>query len=76
METGIYFPPTHDVPLSYRSGIPTAEACRSYCECEKDAPFFSHINSDCRCRNSGAVGEIRHNEDVSGVARGCGGAGE
>ena len=75
METGIYYD-GYDIPLTYREGVPTAEACRSYCNSEKDAPFFSWRNGYCTCKSSNAGRAIRFSEDVSGAARGCSGPGE
>ena len=56
---------------------PTAENCRSYCECAHDAPFFTRGNGDqkcyCKSDNNNPGGETGK---FSGVARGCGGASE
>ena len=65
---------------SYReSGIyTTAEACRTYCQCDHDALIFAWGGGTCTCFASDEGRQERfiygHGGDVSGLARGCGGA--
>ena len=79
MEYDIYYD-GNSIAGSYKqNGVPTAEACRTYCESDFDAPFFHWINRGyCTCKSSSAGRVHRtiygNGGDVSGVARGCGGA--
>ena len=71
----------NDVANSYKEGIPTAEGCRTYCDNDFDAPFFSWVNRGyCYCKTSSAGRASRFiygpNGDISGVARGCSGVSE
>ena len=82
METNINYL-SWEIPDSQSAGYPTAEACRIYCECEHNAPFFSWSDNNndnsqtCWCK--GSTNNLSPTQSVgalSGVAKGCNGASE
>ena len=78
METNVTYK-GYGIGGSYKEGISTVEACRTYCQCNYDAPFFSWIiRGYCDCYSSDAEREVKFDHEtliyISGAARGCGGA--